>query len=123
MASATEFPLDLDRMAVDPYPVYAQMRREAPVAFVPQLNLFMVTRWSEVEAVASGRETWGSPAGLDRLNRTFGEPNVLTANGEEHAMQRVGIDAVLRPRAVNTYVEELIRPIATELIEGLRPAG
>jgi cytochrome P450 len=123
VSAALDFPLDLEQMAVDPYPTYAEMRRRAPVAFVPQLNLWMVTRWREVEAVANGRETWGSPAGLDRLNRTFGEPNVLTANGEEHAMQRVGIDAVLRPRAVNEYVEELVRPIAAELITGLRPDG
>ena len=123
MTTAVDFPLDLDQMQVDPYPTYAEMRRSAPVAFVPQLNLWMVTRWREVETVATTREVWGSPAGLDRLNRTFGEPNVLTANGSDHEMQRVGIDAVLRPRAVNTYVDGLIRPLAAELIEGLRPAG
>lgn len=122
-ATALDFPLDLEQMHVDPYPTYAEMRRSAPVAFVPQLNLWMVTRWREVETVATERETWGSPAGLDRLNRTFGEPNILTANGEEHAAQRSGIDAVLRPRAVNAYVEELIRPIAAALIEPLRSAG
>lgn len=122
MGGGFEFPLDLEQMHVDPYPTYAEMRASAPVAFVPQLNLWMVTRWDDVETVAQQRQVWGSPATLDRLNRTFGEPNVLTANGEEHEMQRVGIDAVLRPRAVNAYVEELIRPIAAELIEALRPA-
>jgi cytochrome P450 len=123
VTTTVDFPLDLDQMHVDPYPTYAEMRRRAPVAYVPDLNLWMVTRWVDVETVAGQRERWGSPASLGRLNRTFGEPNVLTANGEEHAMQRIGIDAVLRPRAVNTYVEELIRPLAKKLIEALRPAG
>ena len=115
--------LDLAQMQVDPYPTYAHLRREAPVAFAPQLDLWMVTRWRDVEAVASGRETWGSPAGLDRLNRTFGEPNILTADGDEHASLRAGIDQVLRPRAVNAYVDDLVRPLARELVGPLRAAG
>ena len=123
MSAGVDFPLDLDQMQVDPYPTYAEMRRSAPVAFVPQLNLWMVTRWRDVEAVATNRELWGSPVGLDRLNRTFGAPNVLTANGSEHEMQRVGIDAVLRPRAVNAYVDGLIRPLAAGLIGSLRARG
>jgi aromatic O-demethylase, cytochrome P450 subunit len=115
--------LDLAQMQVDPYPTYARLRREAPVGFAPQLNLWMVTRWRDVEAVAGGRQTWCSPAGLDRLNRTFGEPNILTADGAEHDSLRGGIDQVLRPRTVNSYVDGLVRPIARELLGPLREAG
>jgi aromatic O-demethylase, cytochrome P450 subunit len=119
----TGFRLDLEQMDVDPYPTYAEMRAVAPVAFVPELGVWMLTRWTDVEAVATDRDIWGSPGGLDRLNRTFGEPNILTADGDVHASLRVGIDQVLRPRAVNDYVDDLVRPIARRLIEPLRDAG
>ena len=122
-SAAVEFSLDLAAMQVDPYPTYAEMRRRAPVAFVPELELWMVTRWSDVEAVAREPQRWGSPSGLSRLNRTFGEPNILTSDGEVHADQRAGVDAVLRPRAVNAYVDDLVRPIAARLIDAMRPAG
>ena len=38
---------DLDR---DPYPVYARLRAETPVAYVPAVNVWMVTRWALVMA-------------------------------------------------------------------------
>ena len=36
---------DLDR---DPYPVYARLRAEAPVCFLPAVGLWFVTRWEDV---------------------------------------------------------------------------
>ena len=40
----------------DPYPVYARMRREEPVCFVPAVGLWFVTRWEDVEYAASHPE-------------------------------------------------------------------
>ena len=37
-------------LEVDPYPIYARLREEAPVAYVPALDVWMVTRWSDVES-------------------------------------------------------------------------
>jgi aromatic O-demethylase, cytochrome P450 subunit len=122
-ADIAAFSLDLEQMAIDPYPTYREMRAVAPVAFVPELGVWMVTRWDDVEAVATDRDTWGSPAGLDRLDRTFGEPNILTADGDVHASLRLGIDKRLRPRAVGGYVDDLVRPTARRLAERLRDGG
>lgn len=41
---------DLDR---DPYPLYASMRATRPVASVPAVNLWMVTRWDDVHRVTT----------------------------------------------------------------------
>lgn len=115
--------LDLEAMEIDPYPVYGEMRDESPVAYIPELDLWMVTRWDDVEHVAAGKEIWGSPKTLYRLNRTFGEPNILTSEGPQHDSQRAAIDPGLRPRAVNGYVDELVRPIAGGLIADLAAKG
>jgi cytochrome P450 len=47
--------IDLDAVTVedlerDPYPVYAELREHAPVAYMPCLDVWMVTRWADVEA-------------------------------------------------------------------------
>jgi cytochrome P450 len=118
----TEYELDFEEMELDPYPTYAEMRENAPVVFVPQMDLWMLTRWDDVETVAADKEHWISPRGLGRLDRTFGEPNILTSDGEVHDVLRGSIDPGLRPRAVNGYVEELVRPIAADLASGLRAA-
>ena len=40
---ATE--ITVEHLDADPYPIYARMRREAPVCFVPAVGLWFVTRW------------------------------------------------------------------------------
>ncbi len=37
----------------DPYPIYARLRRESPVAFSPALNCWLVTRWDDVRFVTT----------------------------------------------------------------------
>ena len=54
---------ELDR---DPYPIYARMRREEPVCFVPAVGLWFVTRWADVEHAASHPELFDSTVTLRR---------------------------------------------------------
>jgi len=112
----------LDR---DPYPVYARLREEAPVAFVPAVNVWMVTRWADVEAAAGEPElfTATAPPGASPIERTVGRPTVLTSDGPLHRDMRASIDPKFRPREVDGYVEELVRPLATRLLAEIAPAG
>ena len=38
--------ITVEQLDNDPYPIYARMRREAPVCFVPAVGLWFVTRWT-----------------------------------------------------------------------------
>ena len=38
--------VDVAELASDPYPTYARLRAESPVAWVPQLNKFLVTNYA-----------------------------------------------------------------------------
>ena len=40
----------------DPYPIYARLRREAPVCFIPAVGLWFVTRYQDVEFVGAHPE-------------------------------------------------------------------
>ncbi len=51
----------------DPYPIYARLRSEAPVAYLPAVNLWFVTRFKDVEFVSKSpdhhRGGWQFAAG------------------------------------------------------------
>ena len=44
MSNAPHFDIDVPSFWADPYPALAQMRKEAPIAFVPQLGSTVFTR-------------------------------------------------------------------------------
>ena len=59
---------DLDR---DPYPIYARLRKEAPVAYVPAVNLWLVTRAEDVEFVTTHPDLFTAQVSDSTLDRSF----------------------------------------------------
>ncbi|TIV97367.1 MAG: cytochrome P450, partial [Mesorhizobium sp.] len=66
--------ITIEALEADPYPIYAQLRRGAPVAFVPAVNLWFVTRWKDVESVAKSPEIFSAVVGTSPVERSFGKP-------------------------------------------------
>jgi cytochrome P450 len=107
----------------DPYPIYARLRREAPVAYVPAVNIWLVTRWSDVEFVAKSPQLFTAEVKTSPVERTFGKPTILTTDGPVHKELRAGIDPKYKPKAVGLYINELVRPIAEEYLAPLLAKG
>jgi cytochrome P450 family 144 len=55
---------DLNPFAIDvledPYPLYAQLRESSPVHLIPDMGLYLVTRYADVQAAASRKEDFSS---------------------------------------------------------------
>jgi cytochrome P450 len=111
---------ELDR---DPYPVYARMRREAPVCFVPAVGLWFVTRWEEVEYAASHPDVFDSAVSPSPLNRVMGGASILVLDGEPQKKLRAMLDPSLRPRVVEASTPSLIEPLVAGLLDRLEPSG
>jgi cytochrome P450 len=111
---------ELDR---DPYPVYARLRAEAPVCFVPAVGLWFVTRWAEVEVAATRPDVFGSRVDPSPLERTMGGESILLVDGEPQKRLRAMLDPSLRPRVVEATTPELIEPLAAELLDGIEARG
>ncbi|MBL8707593.1 MAG: cytochrome P450 [Rhodospirillaceae bacterium] len=107
----------------DPYPIYARLRREAPVAFVPAVNIWLVTRWNDVELVAKSPDLFTAEVKTSPIERTFGKPTILTTDGPVHRELRAGIDPKYKPKPVAGYIEQLVRPIAEEYLAPLLAKG
>lgn len=100
---------DLD---VDPYPLYAAMRAERPVAYLPCVDSWFVTRHADVTFVAEHPELFPASHGESPVERTFGRPTLITADGPVHHELRRAFDPNFRPRRVMEYIDRLVRPIA-----------
>ncbi|WP_176455632.1 cytochrome P450 [Enemella evansiae] len=110
------------QLTIDPYPIYARLRREEPIVWIPQMQAWMVTRFDDLRTVASDQATLHGAADPAQIE-TFGRGNVLTAEGDFHTEQRAFIDPQLRKRKVAGYIEPLVRPTAKRLVAELRDKG
>ena len=113
-----------DNLYRDPYPVYARLREESPVAFFEGTREFLVTRFEDCRAVGANDRVFGPSGSSDRPEaRVMGMPNVLTMSGDEHRLLREGIDANLTQEAVRGYVGALTRPVVRDYLAELKPRG
>ena len=111
--------ITVDDLETDPYPVYARLRAEEPVAWVPAVNLWLVTRADDVETVTTKPELFSAQVTDSPLDRSFGGPTILTLDGAEHLDLRRSLDSKYRPRTVATYIDDLVTPIAERFLHRL----
>jgi cytochrome P450 len=115
--------ITVEQLDEDPYPIYARMRREAPVCFVPAVGLWFVTRWADAEFAASHPELIDSSVTPSPLDRAMGGKSILVLDGEPQRKLRAMLDPSLRPRAVEATTPGLVAPIVERLLDTIAPRG
>ncbi len=108
----------VEALTEDPFPIYAELRRSAPVCYVPAVDLWFVTRWANVIDAAENREHFPASMPDSPLDRTLGGANVLTVDGATHGHMRDPMETTLRPKAVEERAPEIVRRVAEDLIDG-----
>jgi cytochrome P450 len=121
MAFADE--ITVEALDEDPYPIYARLRREAPVAWVPAANVWFVTRWQDVEFVSKNTALFAAEVATSPVERSMGRPTILTSDGPVHDELRCGFDTKYKPRAVADYIDGLANPIIEEYLDRIAPRG
>ena len=115
------FQIGLDVLEEDPYPVYAWMRRELPIAFVPEVGRVLVTTWALCDEAGTNDEVFGPTQ--HPFSEVYGVPNVMSLTGSAHRTLRNSLNAPFRPRAVNEYRERMLRATAVRFVDAIRPLG
>jgi cytochrome P450 len=105
----------------DPYPLYCDMRRECPIAWVPETGRLWVTTWDLCAEAGNNYEVFGPTR--EAFTVVYGQPNIMSLTGEAHLQARKPLDARFRPRAVNEYVDKVIRSTAIRYINRIRNQG
>lgn len=111
--------ITLAELEQDPYPVYARLRAEQPVAWVPVAHATFITRWDDVVRVARDAETFSAAVHDSPLTEAIG-PNLLHSDGEYHATRRAPLTAALRPSSLLLNAEPVVQALVTGLIDELR---
>jgi len=112
----------LDALERDPYPIYARLRDEEPVAWVPAVQLWLVTRWDDVRTVDLTPELFTGATEPSTLNRTMGT-NMLGSEGPHQRWLRAICEPPFRPREVERRTQGMIPKLAHELIDGFVERG
>jgi len=83
MTAAPRFDIDMQAFWHDPYPILAQLREQAPVAFVPQLDGIVLTRRDDIDHWEKRIDVFSSeqPGGL--MTRLMGQ-NMMRCDGDQH---------------------------------------
>jgi cytochrome P450 len=115
--------ITVEQLDDDPYPIYARMRREAPVCFVPAVGLWFVTRWADVELATSRPELIDSSVTPSPLDRVMGGPSILVLDGPPQKKLRAMLDPSMRPRVVEASAPQLVEAIVEERLEAIAERG
>jgi cytochrome P450 len=122
MSNAPHFDIDVPAFWADPYPALAQMRREAPIAFVPQLGSTVFARRDDIFVSEKRIDIFSShqPAGL--MNRLMGH-NMMRKDGDAHMSERAAMFPAVSPRTVRDIWSRQFQAHADRILEELAPAG
>jgi cytochrome P450 len=122
MSNAPHFDIDVSAFWADPYPVFAKMRREAPIAFVPQLGSTIFTRRDDIFSQEKRIDVFSShqPAGL--MNRLMGH-NMMRKDGDAHMSEREAMFPAVSPRTVRDTWSKAFQAHADRILDTLAPRG
>ena len=122
MSNAPHFDIDVPSFWADPYPALAKMRKEAPIAFVPQLGSTVFTRRDDIFTQEKRIDVFSShqPNGL--MNVLMGH-NMMRKDGDAHMTERQAMFPAVSPRTVrDTWVRQF-QAHADRILDELAPKG
>jgi cytochrome P450 len=107
----------------NPFPYYAQLRREAPVLWVEPLQAWMLSRYQDVEYAIKNPQLFSS-AGFSSqmigdLNPVPEAPWILDMDPPDHTRVRKLVNKAFTPRLIKA-LEPRLRSITRELLAPLR---
>lgn len=122
MSNAPEFNIDMQAFWHDPYPVLAELRQTAPIAFVPQLGATLFTKRDDIFVCEKQIQIFSSrqPNGL--MTTLMGE-NLMRKDGDAHMSERKAIFPTVSPKTVRDHWRAGFQADADAILDELEPRG
>lgn len=120
--------IDLEQVTVedlerDPYPIYAQLREHAPVAYMPCLDVWMITRHADVDVACNDPAGFPAAVADSPTDRALGGVSMMTVDGEPSKSRTRPYNGTFRPRAVEAKMPEVFAGLCTERLDAIGAAG
>ena len=92
-----EFNIVYEDFFQNPYPMLSELRKKAPISFVPQLNAILLSKHEDIFVCEKNTAVFSSiqPDGL--MTRLMGQ-NMMRKDGEEHKRERHVIFPTVSPK-------------------------
>src|ERR1700752_645148 len=122
MSNAPHYNIDVPAFWADPYPDLARMRKDEPIAFVPQLGSTVFIRPADIFTPENRIDVSPShqPAGL--MNTLMGH-NMMRKDGDAHMAERAAMFPSVSPRTVRDTWSGHFQAHADRILEELAPRG
>jgi len=122
MSTAPVYDIDPQAFHADPYPALAQMRRDTPICFVPQLGATLFTRRDDIFTQEKRVDVFSSdqPGGL--MTVLMGE-NMMRKDGAPHAAERKATFPAFSPRTVRDHWLAEFQRHTKAVLDDLTPRG
>jgi hypothetical protein len=106
----------------DPYPTYARLRSEAPIAFIPQLGSTLLCSRDDIFVSEKQIDVFSShqPEGL--MNKLMGH-NMMRKDGDAHMNERKAIFPAISPKTVKSHWMAQFQAHADRIIAELDSNG
>ncbi len=104
---------------LDPYPVFAELRAEAPVLWHDDVKLWSVARHDDVMRISRDPATFCSGKGVlptDRERDVSGAESILFLDPPDHARYRKLVSPAFTPRRI-AALEARVRDLARQLLD------
>ena len=118
MSTAPAVSIDPPSFWNDPYPVLAEMRRSAPICFVPELGATLLTRRDDIHTCEKNVAVFSSeqPGGL--MNVLMGN-NMMRKDGEDHRKERFVYYPAISPNAVKNRWAQVFEDLADAILDSV----
>lgn len=113
----------VEALNADPYPIYDELRKIAPIVYLPQIDEWLVTSWDDCRAIGALKDSVQLAPGHPVDQEFFGGDSVLTMSGEKHRGLREGIDQSLKAGPVARYLDDSGRETVIRYIDEISKLG
>lgn len=104
----------------DPYPVFDELRKNHPVFYGAERDLWVVSRYEDVRAVLLDAETFASGMGTVPTGFVAIKPMMISRDPPYHTKLRGAVHPTFTPRRMRA-LEEFIRKVTRELLAAIDP--
>lgn len=112
----------LEAIAADPHPTLAALRESEPVAWLPDVEGWIVTRRDLCIDVLTDAQTFTVDDERFSTSQVVG-PSMLSLDGPEHRRHRAPFAPSTRERPVRRLLAEWTKEKANALVDGVAPEG
>ena len=106
----------------DPHPVYSELRARHPVYHVAARDLWVVSRYQDVQTVLRSPERFSSASGVVPSGYSPDNPTIITTDPPDHTAIRKSVSRAFTPKRM-AELEPVVRRLARALVAELPDTG